>query len=305
MISGARGFMGRNLVEYLSGAGSGRYILFYPYHNDLELLDTKKVEEYVSSNGIDIIIHCANIGGTRKTDYDISGTDVVFKNMKMFLNLVRLLGLKRRMIFLGSGAEYGLRHYKPGMREEYFDAHMPEDAYGFSKYTCSKYIENSKNIVNLRFFGVFGRYEDYEYRFISNSIVKNLLGMPIVINQNVYFDYLYADDAVRIIERFIERRSRHKFYNAARGETIDLITIAGKINKIAEKPSEVIVVNPGLNTEYSGDNARLLKELKGFRFTPFDRALAELYSWYKSNMDKISRESVIKDEYIKYCRVKL
>ena len=71
--------------------------------------------------------------------------------------------------------------------------------YGFSKYLISQYIEKSDNCVCLRLFGVFGKYEDYEYKFISNAIVKNLLQMPIRIRQNVYFDWLYINDLMKIV----------------------------------------------------------------------------------------------------------
>lgn len=304
LITGARGFIGKNLVEYLSEISEPKYSLFYPYHSELELLDTERVAEYITSNNIDIIVHCANVGGSRKTGYDIGRTDIVSKNLRVFFNLVRCLNLVKHMIYLGSGAEYDPSHYKPHMHEGYFDTHVPEDAYSFSKYLCSKYIMNSRRIVNLRLFGVFGKYEDYEFKFISNSIVKNLFGLPIVINQNVYFDYLYINNLVKIIEYFISHKPKYKFYNVVTGKTIDLITIANKINQISKKPSEIIIKHDELNTEYSGDNTRLLEELNGFSFTPFDEALKELYSWYKVNLDKIDRETIARDEYIKYCRIK-
>ena len=304
LITGSSGFIGKNLVEYFTKKCVGKYSLFYPYHSELELLNAQQVSEYISENNIDIIIHNANIGGSRKTDYDAGKTDIAVKNLRMFFNLIHSINPAKRMFFLGTGAEYDICHYKPRMSEDYFDIHIPEDPYGFSKYVCSKYIENCKNIINLRLFGVFGKYEGYEYRFISNAIVKNLLGFPIVINQNVRFDYLYINDLVQIIERFIKHKSKYNFYNVVTGKTIDLITIANKINEISGKTSEIIVKNSGLNIEYSGDNSRLLEELNGFDFTPFDQALSELCSWYKANLDRIDRKAILRDDYLKYCRAK-
>jgi len=302
LITGAGGFIGKNLVEHLKD--KSEYSLFYPYHKELELLDAGAVSDYVKTNKIDIIIHCANIGGSRKTRYDNGKEDITSKNLGMFLNLAKTLDSDRSMIHLGSGAEYDFRSYAPKMKEDYFGTHIPEDSLGLSKYLCSKYIMSAERITNLRFFGVFGRYEDYEYRFISNAIVKNLLGLPIVINQNVYFDYMYVDDAARIIEYFIGHKAKHQFYNATTGRAIDLVTIANKINKVSKYPSEVVINNPGLNLEYSGDNTRLLKEMDNFNFTSFDAALKELYNWYKARTSEIDKEKIVRDEYIKYCRVK-
>ncbi len=301
LITGGNGFIGKNLIEYLN-VDKEKYSLFYPYHGTLELLDTKKVAEFIDSNNIDIIVHCASIGGSRKTAYDAGRSDIVSKNLRVFFNLVQSLKKAKHMIHLGSGAEYDIRHYKPRMEEDYFDTYVPADDYGFSKYVCSQGIMNSEKIVNLRLFGVFGKYEDYEFKFISNAIVKNLFNLPITINQNVYFDYLYINDLVKIIEYFVNHKAKHKFYNIVTGKTIDLVTIANKINQIAEKPSEIVIKNPGLSTEYSGNNTRLLEELNSFNFIPFDQALKELYSWYKANLDKIDRETIARDEYIKYCR---
>lgn len=306
LITGGRGFIGKNLVEYLSKKTEGNLTLFYPYHSELELLDDEKVYEFVVKKDINVIIHCASVGGSRKTNYNDGKTDVAAKNLRMFFNLARCIDKVEKMIHFGTGAEYDMRHYKPKMPEDYFGTYVPEDPYGFSKYVISKYIENSEKIVCLRLFGVFGKYEEYEYKFISNAIVKNLFGLPIIINQNVYFDYLYINDLLRMIECFLDlnRQFKHKIFNAVRGGTIDLLTIAQKINQISEKPSEIIVKNPGLNIEYSASNRRLLSELGDFQYTPIEEALRELFAWYKGKLPEIDRGTIEEDNYIKYCRTK-
>lgn len=300
LITGARGFVGRNLVEYLSRFPS-KYSLYYPYHKELELIDAEKVSDFIGRNKIDVIIHCASVGGSRKTGYDAGKTDIVSTNLRMFFNLFRSMNDPMRMIFFGSGAEYDRLNYRPRMTEDYFGAHIPSDDYGFSKYVCSKFAEKSKNIFNLRIFGMFGKYEDYEFKFISNSIVKNLFKLPIIINQNVNFDYMYIGDCVKIVERFISNKPKHNIYNLTTGTTVDLVTIANKINRISDFKSEIIVKNPGLGTEYSGDNSRLKKEIDP-QFTPVDNALKELYQYYKSILSDIDRKAIEKDEYMKYCK---
>jgi GDP-L-fucose synthase len=303
LITGGKGFIGKNLAEFLTTKEyQGKYSIFSPGHSELELLDSDSVTEFLEKNSIDIIIHCANVGGTRKTSYDCGKTDVVSRNLKMFFNLVRHIGKMQKMIHLGSGAEYNSKHYIPRMKEEYFDRFVPDDDYGFSKYVCSKYILESEKILNLRIFGVFGKYEDYEFKFISNAIVKNLFSLPIVINQNVNFDYMFIDDMTRIISNFIELEPKHKVYNATTGKTIDLVSITEIINRISDKPGEIIIKNPGLNREYSGDNGRLIKELGNFEFTPIETAIEKLYGYYRSIIHRIDREKIEKDEYIAHCR---
>jgi GDP-L-fucose synthase len=304
LITGASGFIGKNIVEHLTRDHSDKYEFYSPRHKDLDLLDTEKVEKFIEMNRINLIIHCANIGGSRKTNYDAGRTDIVASNLRMFFNLARCMDNIEKMVHFGSGAEYDMRHYKPKMKEEYFGAHVPEDPYGFSKYVISKYIENAEKIVCLRLFGVFGKYEDHEYKFISNAIVKDLFHLPITINQNVNFDFLYVKDLLRIVDHLLTHNMKHKAYNAASGRTIDLVSIAKMINSVSDKPSKIIIKKPGLNIEYSADNKRLLREIKGLKFTPMDSAIRELYAHYRSLLGKIDRKTIKNDGYINYCRSK-
>jgi len=301
LITGGSGFIGKNLVEQCAARHAGKYRFFAPSHKELELLDAEKTAAYVREHAITSIIHCANTGGSRKTGYDEGRTDVMEKNLRMFFNIVRASDSVEQIISLGSGAEYARAHYLPRMKEEYFDRNVPQDAYGFSKYVCARYIERTDHIVNLRLFGVFGRHEDYTYKFISNAIVKNLFGLPIVINQNVVFDFLPVNDLVGIIERVIGRHVRHRCYNVVSGEPVDLLTIAEKINHISGSPSEIIVRNPGLNTEYTGDNARLRGEMPDISFTPLDKAIRELMSWYRTIISSLDRTMIEQDEYLRFC----
>ncbi|MBU0762690.1 MAG: NAD-dependent epimerase/dehydratase family protein, partial [Candidatus Altiarchaeota archaeon] len=171
LVTGSSGFVGKNLVQHLNG----RYKVFAPAHRELELLDSEKIADYIASHDIDLIVHCASVGGSRKTGYDIGKTDVASTNLGMFHNLAKCIKDDMLMIHLGSGAEYSRPHWKPKMPETYFGSHVPEDPYGHSKYLMSKEVEKAENIICLRIFGLYGKYEDYTFKFISNAIVKNLL----------------------------------------------------------------------------------------------------------------------------------
>lgn len=294
LITGASGFIGKNLAEYLYHKKRQQYSVFTPPHTELDLLDSEKVEAYLVRNGINIIVHAANVGGTVKSQIQ----DVLNKNLRMFFNLARCRKYLTKMILLGSGAEYDKKSMPPRAKESDFDRFIPSDDYGFSKYVMSKYIEQTEGMINLRMFGVFGRNEDYEYRFISNAIIKNLLKLPIIIRQNVFYDYIYVDDCVRMIEWFIENQADEKFYNLCSGSTIDLYTLAVKVNRIGNYKSNIIILNEGLNTEYSADNSRLMEQIPGFTITPIDVSLQVLYEYYESIIDKVDRDRIRKDSYL-------
>jgi nucleoside-diphosphate-sugar epimerase len=295
LITGAGGFIGRNLTEYFVG----KYNIFAPNHASLNLLDENIVMKYIAGNRINYIIHCAGVGGSRKNNYCTGSPEIVAINLRIFYNLVRCLTPDKYMINLGSGAEYDKRHYEPKMSEDFFDVFMPGDEYGFSKYLISKYIEKVENIVNLRIFGLYGKYEDYRYRFISNAIVKNLLHLPIQINQNVVFDYLYIEDLVDIVERLIQKRVKERFLNATPTKSIDLVSLADLINKNSGFKSDIIVLNEGMNREYSGDNSKLLGEIGYFAFTEYEEGVKQLYNYYASILSQLDVETIKADPYLK------
>lgn len=274
-ITGAGGFVGKNLTEQFCK----KYNLLTPNHKELDLLDEKAIDDFFKKNKIDVVINCAVIGGSRKEEHvDLS----LPNNLRIFFNLLKNKDKFKKMINLGSGAEYDKSKPIIEVKETDFGKVIPKDEYGFFKYICSKYIEKEENIISLRIFGLFGKYEDFRYRFISNTIVNNLKGLPITMNQNVFFDYTYINDFAKIVDYFINHKAKHKFYNIGTGKKIDILTISKKINKISDKKSQIEVRNTGLNNEYTCDNSRLTDELKKFSFTDFDKSLKELYHWYKN-----------------------
>lgn len=293
-ITGGRGFIGRSLAEHLSKS----HEVFSPSHGELDLLDSDAVSAYVRGNEPDAVIHAANRGGTRDA---LNAQKVVEDNLRMFFNVLRGAGEEKKVIYFGSGAEFGKHRDLHKVGEDKFGESVPRDDYGFYKYVCNKQAEKSGNVTNLRLFGVFGKYENYEFRFISNAILKNLFGQPITINQNVVFDYLYIPDLITVVEHFLSPKAKPASYNVTPDSSIDLLTIAKTINEIAEKPSEIRVLNPGLNHEYTGSNARLKGEMPSLGFCPYAKAIGELYSYYSENLGKIDKSRIIADPYLSGC----
>lgn len=275
-ITGGSGFVGKNLIEYFKD----KYHVLSPSHKELDLLDTESTNNFFKKNTIDVVIHCAVVGGSRPEENENNSLN---KNLRMFFNIINNKSKFKKMIFIGSGAEYDKSTPLINVKEEDFDKKIPFDEYGFFKYVCSKYIDNLDNTISLRVFGLFGKHEDYRYRFISNAICQNLAGLPITINQNVYFDYVYINDFVRIVDYFINNKVKYKFYNVGTGNKIDLIMIAKLINKIAKNKSEIKIINSGYNNEYSCNNTRLISELgKNFAFTKIDESIKSLFNWYEN-----------------------
>jgi nucleoside-diphosphate-sugar epimerase len=296
-VTGSTGFIGKNVVQYLQD----RYDIIAPKHKELDLLAQNDVNRIFKDYDIDYVIHCANIGGTRKNR---DAWEILDKNLRIFFNIVENQHRFKKIIHLGSGAEYNKDCAPARVTEEYFGKHIPIDEYGFSKYIMSKYIEKSQKIYCLRLFGIFGRYEDYEFKFISNAILKNLLHMPINIRQNVFFDWLYIDDLLHILDYFLINDPAYRVYNITTGVTTDLVSICKIINSLSDFESEIIVENEGLNLEYSGDNRRFLHEIDDFQFKSMGESIKDLRDYYKEILHEINAESICEDKYAKYCKIK-
>jgi len=202
----------------------------------------------------------------------------------MYFNVERCADSFGKMICVGSGAEYDMRYYVPKMKEEYFGQHVPGDIYGFSKYVIGKNVESrQRNLFNLRVFGIFGKFEDYKRRFISNNICRVLSGLDISMRRNMVFDYIYVKDFARILEMFMQREPAHRSYNVCNGDPVDLMTYAKIIQKIDGRGIPITVREEGNNPEYSGDSTRFVREFGAFAFTPPEQAVRELYQWYKES----------------------
>lgn len=271
LVLGSNGFIGRNIVEYLEPKD---YVVLSPKRKELNLLDTQGVETYIKDNRPDIVIFSAvNI-------HSLS------ENMQMYFNVERCSSYFGKMLTIGSGAEYDMRHYYPMMTEDYFGRHVPCDTYGLSKYVMSNDIEKMpRNIVNLRVLGIFGKYEDYTRRFISNNICKSIAGLGVTINQNMNFDFIYIRDFIKILEMFFAKETKYRNYNICTSKPLGLLDIANVICNLLPYEEKVIVKEEGLKPEYSADNARFRGEFGEFTFTDIKDSVHELYQWYVNHQD--------------------
>jgi len=279
LITGGSGFIGKNLVEKLGD----KYLIKAPSHSDLDLLNGKSVEKYLKKEKFDVIIHAANRGGNPRLGYR---QEFFKENLEMFNNLLSGEKYFKKMIFLGSGAEYNKKKNIKEVKESEFGKFIPTDGYGLYKYLCSEIIWAHPKIINLRLFGVFGEHEEYSFRFISSLMVRYLFKQPLIIKQNAYFNFIDIVDLIKTIDYFINNLTNHQFYNVGAEKKVSLLSLAKKINKLDNYQVPLEIKIKGLNFEYSGDISRLQKEFK-FKSTPINKSLSRLFLWYKKNKDSL------------------
>lgn len=289
LLTGGSGFIGRNVAEQLTPS----YEVFAPSSAELNLLKEQEVREYLRRRRFDVVVHSATTRTNRRLG---TPADLVDHNCRMFFNLARNQESFGKMIHFGSGAEYDRARMTPFVTEDDFDTYVPLDATGFSKYVIAKYIERSDRIVDLRLFGVFGPYEDYTVRFLSNACCRALKGLPIVIRQDVVFDYLYVKDLSELTRWFIEHDCRHRIYNACTARRTTLTSLARMVAEVSERGPQIFVQRSGMGGEYTADNSRLQAEMGQYEFYDIRRAIAELYAWYRLQESDISVDVLRFDE---------
>lgn len=291
LLTGGSGFIGKNITEsYLAK----KYQIITPKRQELDLANDESVANFFSNNkNFDAVIHSACKAGHRNA---VDTSNLFYTNTRMFFNLIKYSQHFRKLINIGSGAIYDMKNYQPKMKEEFFGTTIPADEHGFCKYVVGNYIEKAENIIDLRVFGIFGKYEDYAIRFISNAICKTLFDLPITIKQNRKFDYIYIDDLMPILEFFIENEVKYKSYNVTPDYSVELLEIAEIINNISQNKLPILVKEVGFGLEYSGDNSRLKNEFRNLHLQSLYDSIHKLYNFYLANKSDINKQLLINDK---------
>lgn len=196
-ITAANSFIARNIMEQLD------YDFTTTTHNELDLTSEIEVEEFFKDNYFDYIIHTACIGGRRNQPDTVETFDA---NYDMFENLIANQDHFGYLINFGSGAD------------------KLNTWYGKSKRVIANIIKGHKNMVNLRCFGVWGKYEK-EDRFPTYCQTHD----EVIIEEDKLFRYIYIDSLVKIIDGLIKKWPKTK-REMTLGEPILLSEFAKQLN---------------------------------------------------------------------------
>jgi UDP-glucose 4-epimerase len=294
LLTGGRGFIGRNLFEHLTQV----HEVLAPTHAELDLTDNYAVDAWFRTHEVDAVVHGAVRPGHRAAE---DPSRQLWSNLRMFFNIVRNGDRFGRLVFLSSGAVYDTRDALVRVAEDRLGASVPEDEHGLSKYAIARYLEASRprgrpSVVELRLFGVFGPYEDYGVRFISNAICRTLYDLPITLRQDRRFSYLFIQDLIPVVDWALAAQPAHAAYNVAPDWTDSLHDLGVAVSRHSHKGISVMVANEGYGKEYSADNARLRTEMPNMTFTPTEVAVDRLFQWYVDHRSEIDRSRLDADQ---------
>lgn len=277
--AGPHSFVGRNVAPILREW----YEVFTPSSCELDLCDYDLLAQYIDHHHIDTVIH-----GALQSLLHTGPEDVMLHDLQMFYNIDKVSSQLDRVLYFGSGAEFDKRFPMENIREEDLGRSVPSWYYGLEKYIMALHTRESRNIYNLRLFGIYGKYECWQSKFISNLCCKAMYDLPLSIRQDCMFDYLYVNDLAPIVLWFLEHEPQYHDYNVCTGKPVSLRKIADTILEVSGKTLPVEVAKDGWNLPYTADNRRLMSEMGPLQLHDLKEAISELYNYYREHQSDIS-----------------
>lgn len=197
------------------------------------------------SGRFDRIIHGATDAVTTLSDHEMS--DVIVAGTQRVIAFAQRCGAERLM-FLSSGAVYGVQPPESELLAETFPCH-PVTAYGKGKLAGEQMCAASGVTALLpRCFAFVGPYLNLNIHFaIGNFIRDALRGGPIEVQGDgrAYRSYLYAADLARWLWTILEQGEHARPYNVGASEAISIRDLACLVSECAGGGSEIRVLGKG------------------------------------------------------------
>jgi len=289
LLTGGSGFIGSNIIE--SNLFS-KYEIIAPTSSELDLSNTDKVDNYFENKEFDVVLHCATKPSHRNAN---DRENLFYTNVRFFENLERHKDKYFKFINMGSGAIYDVSKNNSYVDEGDIFKNMGFDVHSFTKYVIGKQIQNLDNFIDLNVFGIFGKYEDYSIRFISNAICKAIFKLTITLRQNRRFSYLDVDDLPKILKFFIENDVKYHSYNVTPDGFVELKDLANIVRKVSNGDIDIEIASEGYGLDYYGNNSRLKKEFD-VKFTPIELSIKKLFNYYLNIKDQIDYNKLLVDK---------
>lgn len=300
LVTGGGGFIGSQLVKYLSN----RKVIIYI----IDDLSTGYKENILKKKNIIFIKgDCANemiLNKINKIKFDTifhiagqSSGEISFDSPKNDLNrnLLSTIALAqfaikyrvRKFIYASSMSVYG------DLKKNKLQAHEssscnPLSFYGLSKITSEKYIKifshMGLNYTILRLFNVYGpnqNLKNLRQGMISIYLAQLLKSNKIIIKGalNRFRDFIYIDDVVKILDLCAKKKiTKNKIYNVSTGNKTTVKKIIKLIRKITKKKIRVIIKGPTPGDQFGiFANPRLIKkDLKIKYFTSINNGILKM-----------------------------
>jgi len=317
LVTGAAGFIGSNLSEYLLEKGFeviGLDNFSTGHQKNLIELNKNKNFRFLqgdirnfdicleASKEVSFVLHQAALGSVPRSIKDPLTTNEV--NINGFLNILEASRQNsvKRFIYAASSSTYGDSKVLPKVEE---NIGKPLSPYAITKYVNELYAEIYSNTygietIGLRYFNVFGRRQDPNGAYaavIPKFIAQFLNGQSPVINGDGSFsrDFTYIDNVLQMNHlAMITKNSAaiNQVFNTAVGDRTTIKEMAEVIKKgLTNYKKEIAEIPIKFGSKRLGDiphsKASIEKAKKLLNYSPthtFEEGIEASLEWYYNNL---------------------
>ena len=306
LITGVAGFIGSNLARELVRLGervrgfdnfeTGKRENLDDLRNEIEfreldLLDARGVAE--SCRGVDYILHQAAIPSVPRSVED----PVSSHNANITGTLNVLMGAReartRRVVYAASSSAYGDAPTLPkheGMLPNPLSPYAVQKLAG-ELYLSSFYRVYGLETVSLRYFNIFGPYQDPTSQYsgvLAKFITQMLAGRPCTIfgDGEQSRDFTYIENAVNanlLACKAPTEKVAGRVFNVATASRFSLNQVFRILARIIGYDKKPLHAEPRAgDVKHSLADISLAKEAMGYEPTvAFEEGLARTVAWYK------------------------
>lgn len=198
-------------------------------------------------------------------------------------------GVKKIIYTSTGGARVGEPKYMPVDEKHPIE---PISPYGISKHTAEHYVKMYHEVYGLDYkifcFGnVYGPRDDPSTGRITSVFITKLLNKEspkIFGDGNQTRDFIYVDDIAEFIVESINKKTDHKLFHLANGESISVNKMFRILKQISglELDAEHIKAIPGEIRDMVLDTSLAQKELSWKVKTSFEEGLKKTFEWFKN-----------------------
>ena len=299
-ITGHKGMLGSAILKNIN---KKKYQVLKVTKKQLDLINQKHVLNWCSKNKPDVIVHCAaKVGGINaNSNFPV---DFLYQNTAMQLNVLNAAYKNniRKLIMLGSSCSYPPNTKRPILEKDLL-ADKPEITniwYSVAKINGIKLCEayrkqfgfNYFSIIPTNLYGPGDTFNTNNNHVIPSLIQKIYLAKLKRLDKIILWgsgkplrDFMYIDDAAKIILHFMNKNKKYSLINIGTGKEINIKNLATKIASIIGYKGriEFDIKKPDGAKRKLLDISRL-KEYGFKNFTNLDHGLKMTYKYYKNKI---------------------
>jgi GDP-4-dehydro-6-deoxy-D-mannose reductase len=294
LVTGARGFAGSHLVEYLRSCGVAATGWT---RQDVDLLDRRTVERAIAELAPTAIYHCAGVAHVGQSFTNIADTFAAnVLGTHHLLDALRTAGLKARILIAGSSLVY--RQSDRALCED--DATGPATPYAVSKLAQELLgrrgiDEDGQEVLFSRAFNHTGPRQDPS--FAAPSFARQIARIEsgcdsaeiAVGNLEAARDLHDVRDTVRAYTLIMQRGRPGRVYNVCAGQTFKIRDMLDRLISMSRVPVTVKVdpdrYRPSDNPMLLGDRTRIQHELGWAPEISLDRTLSDVLDYWRNKSE--------------------